>query len=249
MGGGSRDRVSIRPSPWRPRWAPPNEHRDLDPGPGGEAPDMKLEVGSSPCPTPSGGAVLRVAGMARGRRLRPQRGPAGPAVHAARLAGVDHLRHRRHAHCARLGREPAPRRRRRRRGSRRADRARRRRARGLPRHRVQRGPAAACPARTRSASPRLVRSVQRPRRQRVAAPGGHHPSARARGRAGCRRAGRPAARDGAPPRPLEQVAPPTTGGTGTRPPRRAASTGSTPEQADAVADLYMKRSGAISCPR
>ena len=49
---------------------------------------------------------------------------------------------------------------------------------------------------------RLVRDLQRPRRQRVPAPGGHHPPARARRGARRRRARRPAARDRPRARPL-----------------------------------------------
>ena len=80
---------------------------------------------------------------------------------------------------------------------------------------------------------RLVRVVQRPRRQRVAAAGGHHPAARAGGRAGRRRAGRAPARDGPAPRPLREGRPGrTTGGTGTRPTSSAREQGSTSEQAD-----------------
>ena len=85
--------------------------------------------------------VLRVARLARGRRLPDQRGLPGPAVHAARLAGVDHLRHRRHLRRPRIRRQPPARRRRHRGGARRADRARRRRVRGLPRPRRSATPA------------------------------------------------------------------------------------------------------------
>ncbi len=163
-------------------------------------------------------AVLRVAGMARGRGLRLHRGLPGPAVHASRLRGVAHLRHRRHERRPRVGRKPAARRRRHRGGARRADRARRRRVRGLPRRGVQRGRRAsrARPG-PRAQVLQLVRVVQRSRRERVPAAGGHLPSAGPGGRDARRHAGRAPARDGAAPRPLrEGRAGRTTGGTGTR---------------------------------
>ena len=110
-------------------------------------------------------------------------------------------------------------------GARRADRARRRRLRGLPRPWVQRrrpGPDPGQGARRRVL--RLLRHLQRPRRQRVPAPGGHHPAARAGRGAGHRGARAAAARDRPRPRSLRGGQPrSTTGGTGTPPTSARAS--------------------------
>ena len=181
--------------------------------------DMKLEVVILPVSDAERTqAVLRVAGLARGCGLRLHRGLPGPAVHAARLRDVAHLRHRRHDRRPRVGRQPAAGRRGHRGGARRADRARRRRVRGLPRRGVQRGPRAsrARPG-PRAQVLQLVRDVQRSRRERVPAAGGHLPSARPGGR-DARRHARASSCSRRPCTTTASRRPrrPTTGGTGTR---------------------------------
>jgi hypothetical protein len=134
---------------------------------------------SWPRPPRAREAVLRVAGLAVRRRPHRQRGLPGPGVHAARLAGVDHLRHPGRGRGtgvdrpARLAVDDIE-------AAREQLLARRRGVPGVRRRRWW--PPRRLPRRHRRAHPgdgsggallRLVRLIQRPGRQRLAAAGDH----------------------------------------------------------------------------
>src|SRR5947209_12273523 len=118
----------------------------------------------------SGASLLSEPGVAAGHRYRPRRLPAG-ADDAAAVADFDPLREGHHGDGARLPREAVP-----------GGQGRRRRPGGSrqPWCRRQRGGGAAEAPGVRLAGALVlrVRVVQRPGRQRLAAPGGHDPHPR-----------------------------------------------------------------------
>ena len=146
--------------------------------------DLKLEVVVIPvADADRAKAFYAGLGMAARRRLRVRQRVPGHPVHAARLGGLGPVRYEDHVGPARLGRGPLPDRVRHPGRAGRARGARRRGQRGVPRGNAGRSVPpggrgwARQRARARSLQLRVVRDVQRPGRQRLAAAGGHDPAA------------------------------------------------------------------------